>query len=133
MSALAYRANYNQNANDNGYSGGFNSLYFKGIKKTKRLLGGISLNALLLVIAVIVCVGPYIALRCGAVSMDNEIKNLKQSLLGLVEANNTLETDVSKSLSPAQIVSWAKTNNFVEVNDFYPLVLNNTSSVALTK
>ena len=132
MPAIAYRISYNQNANDS-YNGGFNGLYSKGIKKTKRLLGGISLNALLFIITIIVCVAPYIALRCGAVSMDSEIKNLKQSLLGLVEANNTLETDVSKSLSPAQIVSWAKTNNFIEVSDFYPLVLNNTSSVALTK
>ncbi|MCX6737127.1 MAG: hypothetical protein NTX26_00035 [Candidatus Parcubacteria bacterium] len=132
MPAIAYKISYNQNTYDNN-GGGFNGLYFKGIKKTKRLLGGISLNALLFVIAIILCVGPYIALRCGAVSMDSEIKNLKQSLLGLVEANNTLETTVSKSLSPAQIVNWAKTNNFVEVNDFYPLVLNNTSSVALTK
>lgn len=132
MSAIAYRISYNQNANDS-YSGGFNGLYSKGIKKTKRLLGGISLNALLFIIAIIVCVGPYIALRCGAVSMDSEIKSLKQSLAGLTEKNNKLETVVSKDLSPAQMVSWAKANNFIEVNDFYPLVLNNTSSVALTK
>lgn len=132
MSAIAYRANYNQSTYDS-YSGGFNSLYFKGIKKTKRLLGGISLNVLLTIIAITACFAPYIALRCGAVSLDSEIKNLKQSLAGLTEKNNTLETKVSKGLSPAQIVSWAKANHFIEVNDFYPVVLNNTSSVALTK
>jgi hypothetical protein len=132
MSAIAYRANYNQNAYDS-YNGGFNSLYFKGVKKTKRLLGGISLNVLLIVVAITACFGPYIALRCGVVSLDSEIKNLKQSLVGLTENNNTLETKVSRSLLPAQIVSWAKANHFVEVNDFYPVILNNTNSVALTK
>jgi hypothetical protein len=132
MPAIAYKISYNQTVCNN-YNGGLNSFYVKGIKKTKRFLGGVSLNVLLLVMVTVTGIGPYIALRCSAVSLDSDIRNLKQSLKGLTEQNNTLETTVSKDFSPVQITSWAKTNNFIAVKDFVPLVLNNTNSVALTK
>ena len=132
MSAIAYRVSSNQNFYSSANTG-LGALYFKGIRKTKRLLGSASLATFVPIIVLSLFVAPYIALRCGTINMDSNIKTLKESIVSLTEDNSSLEKTVFNDISLVQVAIWAQANNFVEVSDFHPLALNHVSNVALTK
>lgn len=132
MPAIAYRIGSRQNVYNNA-NAGFNVLYFKSVKKTKRLLGSVSLVTFIPIAILSIIFIPYIALRCQAVQIDNNIKTLKTSLSNLTENQSGLENIVFNDISLTQVANWAQANHFVEINSFYPLALDNNSNVALTK
>ena len=132
MPAIAYRIGSNQNFYDSANTG-LSMFYFKSVKKTKRLLGSVSLITFVPILVLSLFLAPYIALRCQTINLDSDIKVLKKSLSSLTEDNSSLENIVFNDISLAQVSNWAKANHFVEVNDFYPLALNHVSNVALTE
>ncbi|HPS28473.1 MAG TPA: hypothetical protein PLX10_01415 [Candidatus Paceibacterota bacterium] len=132
MPAIAYRIGSNQNFYDSANTG-LSVLYFKSVKKTKRLLGSVSLLTFVPILVLSLFLAPYIALRCQTINLDSDIKVLKKSLSSLTEDNSSLENIVFNDISLAQVSNWAQANHFVEVNDFYPLALNHASNVALTE
>lgn len=132
MPDIAYRISANSNFSDSANTG-LSMLYFKSVKKTKRLLGSVSLATFVPILVASLFLAPYIALRCQIVSLDSDIKTLKKSLSALTENNNSLENIVFNDISLAQVSNWAQANHFVEVNDFYPLALNSNDSVAFTE